>query len=162
MPDMRAPLKLGANCWNQYTDWPAFLAAQQRADRLGFDSIWTWDHVQPIVGSAEGPMLECYTAMSAVATTTSRATVGLMVGANTFRNPALATKMVTTLDHISDGRAVLGIGAAWFETEHTGYGIPFGSGPNPADSSVTPGAMPRCSPSESTPPPPIVPATCVA
>jgi alkanesulfonate monooxygenase SsuD/methylene tetrahydromethanopterin reductase-like flavin-dependent oxidoreductase (luciferase family) len=59
---------------------------------------------------------------------TKRATIGLMVGANTFRNPALATKMVTTLDHMSGGRAVLGIGAAWFETEHTAFGIDFGSG----------------------------------
>lgn len=129
MPDPAAPLKLGANCWNQYTGWPAFLAAQQRADALGYDSLWTWDHLYPIVGSAEGPILEAYTAMAAVAASTARASVGLMVGANTFRNPALVAKMVTTLDHISGGRAVLGIGGAWFETEHTAFGLPFGSGP---------------------------------
>jgi alkanesulfonate monooxygenase SsuD/methylene tetrahydromethanopterin reductase-like flavin-dependent oxidoreductase (luciferase family) len=64
-----------------------------------------------------------------VAATTTRATIGLMVGANTFRNPALTTKMVTTLDHVSNGRAILGIGAAWFETEHRAFGIPFGEGP---------------------------------
>ncbi|MEO7119413.1 MAG: LLM class flavin-dependent oxidoreductase [Candidatus Limnocylindrales bacterium] len=125
----RPMLKLGANCWNQYTTWPAFLAAEQRADRLGFDSIWTWDHLYPIVGSHEGPILEGYTAMSAVAGATERATVGLMVGANTFRNPALVAKMISTLDHISNGRAVLGIGAAWFEAEHDAYGIDFGDGP---------------------------------
>ena len=129
MPDLTAPLKLGANCWNQYTDWPSLLAAQQRADRLGYDSLWTWDHLYPIVGSAEGPIFEAYTAMAAVAASTGRASIGLMVGANTFRNPALVAKMVTTLDHISGGRAVLGIGAAWFETEHRAFGIPFGSGP---------------------------------
>jgi alkanesulfonate monooxygenase SsuD/methylene tetrahydromethanopterin reductase-like flavin-dependent oxidoreductase (luciferase family) len=129
MPDMNAPLKLGINNWNQYTDWGSFLAAQQRADRLGFDSIWTWDHVYPIVGSHEGPMFECYTAMAAVATMTERATVGLLVGANTFRNPALVAKMVTTLDHISGGRAVLGIGGAWFETEHEAFGFEFGGSP---------------------------------
>jgi alkanesulfonate monooxygenase SsuD/methylene tetrahydromethanopterin reductase-like flavin-dependent oxidoreductase (luciferase family) len=129
MPDPHAPLKLGANCWNQYTDWPTFLAAQQRGERLGFDSLWTWDHLYPIVGSHEGPMLEAYMAMAAVAASTNRATVGLMVGANTFREPALVAKMVTTLDHISGGRAMLGIGAAWFETEHRAFGIPFGSGP---------------------------------
>ena len=67
--------------------------------------------------------------MAAVATSTSRATIGLMVGANTFRNPALVAKMVTTLDHISGGRAMLGIGAAWFETEHRAFGMPFGGGP---------------------------------
>jgi alkanesulfonate monooxygenase SsuD/methylene tetrahydromethanopterin reductase-like flavin-dependent oxidoreductase (luciferase family) len=129
MPDPDAPLRFGANCWNQYTDWPAFLAAQQRADRLGYDSIWTWDHVYPIVGSHEGPILEAYTAMSAVAASTERATIGLLVGANTFRNPALVAKMVTMLDHISGGRAVLGIGAAWFETEHRAFGFPFGASP---------------------------------
>ena len=129
MPDMDAPLKLGINNWNQYTDWPSFLAAQQRADRLGFDSVWTWDHVYPIVGSHEGPIFEGYTAMSAVATMTERASVGLLVGANTFRNPALVAKMVTTLDHISGGRAVLGIGGAWFETEHRAFGLEFGESP---------------------------------
>lgn len=129
MPDMNAPLKLGINNWNQYSDWPNFLAAQQRADRLGFDSIWTWDHLYPIVGSHEGPIFECYTAMAAVASTTERASIGLMVGANTFRNPALVAKMVTTLDHISGGRAVLGIGGAWFETEHEAFGVEFGETP---------------------------------
>ncbi|HEV8054013.1 MAG TPA: LLM class flavin-dependent oxidoreductase [Candidatus Limnocylindrales bacterium] len=123
------PIRLGANCWNQYTDWPAFLDAQRRADSLGFDSIWTWDHLYPIIGSHEGPILEGYLAMAAVAQVTQRATVGLMVGANTFRNPALTAKMVTTLDHISGGRAVLGIGGAWFETEHEAYGIEFGESP---------------------------------
>src|SRR5262245_37623882 len=129
MPDPTAPLKLGANCWNQYSDFPAWLAAGQRADRLGYDSLWTWDHLYPIVGSWKGPMFEAYTAISALAATTERATIGLMVGANTFRNPALVAKMVTTIDHISGGRAILGIGAEWFETEHTGFGIPFGDGP---------------------------------
>ena len=126
---MNAPLKLGINNWNQYSDWPSFLAAQQRADQLGFDSIWTWDHLYPIVGSHEGPIFECYTAMAAVASTTERATVGMLVGANTFRNPTLVAKMVTTLDHISGGRAVLGIGAAWFETEHRAFGLEFGHSP---------------------------------
>jgi F420-dependent oxidoreductase-like protein len=129
VPDTAAPLRISANCWNQYSDWRTFLAAQQRADRLGYDAIWTWDHLYPIVGSHEGPIFEAYTAMAAVATTTGRATIGLMVGANTFRNPALTAKMVTTLDHISGGRAVLGIGAAWFETEHRAFGLPFGSSP---------------------------------
>jgi F420-dependent oxidoreductase-like protein len=129
MPDLSAPLKLGVNSWNQYSDWQGFLQAQQRADRLGFDSIWTWDHVYPIQGDHTGPMLEAYTAMSAVAATTNRASIGLMVGANTFRNPALVAKMVTTLDHISGGRAYLGIGAAWFETEHTAFGLEYGDGP---------------------------------
>ena len=130
MPDMNAPLKMGINDWNQYSDWPSFLRAQQRVDELGFDSIWTSDHVDPIVGSHEGPIFEGYTAMAAVATMTKNATIGLLVGANTFRNPALVAKMVTTLDHISGGRAVLGIGAAWFEAEHDAFGLEFGSSPS--------------------------------
>jgi len=126
MPDRSAPLKLGATQWNQYADWPSFLASQLRAETLGYDSLWTWDHLYPIQGSHEGPMFEAYTAMAAVAAQTQRATIGLMVGANTFRNPGLVAKMITTIDHISNGRAILGIGAAWFETEHVAFGIPYG------------------------------------
>jgi alkanesulfonate monooxygenase SsuD/methylene tetrahydromethanopterin reductase-like flavin-dependent oxidoreductase (luciferase family) len=129
MSDAVAPLRLGANCWNQYTDWPAFLEAARRVDRLGFDSLWTWDHLYPIVGSHEGPIFEGYMTLSAWAMATKRVTLGLMVGANTFRNPALVAKMVTTLDHISGGRAMLGIGGAWFETEHVAYGIEYGGSP---------------------------------
>jgi alkanesulfonate monooxygenase SsuD/methylene tetrahydromethanopterin reductase-like flavin-dependent oxidoreductase (luciferase family) len=129
MPDMTAPLKLGANLWNQYTDWPTFLEGMLRAEELGYDSLWTWDHVYPIIGSWEGPALETYTAMAAVAARTQRATIGHLVGANTFRNPALLAKMVTTIDHISGGRAVLGIGAAWMEPEHTAFGFDFGDRP---------------------------------
>jgi alkanesulfonate monooxygenase SsuD/methylene tetrahydromethanopterin reductase-like flavin-dependent oxidoreductase (luciferase family) len=73
-------------------------------------------------------MLEGYMTVAAWAALTKRVTVGLMVGANTFRNPALVAKMATTLDHVSDGRAYLGIGGAWFEPEHTAFGIEFGSG----------------------------------
>ena len=122
-------LRLGANCWNQYTPWAELREAGIRADRLGFDSIWTWDHLYPIQGDHEGPILEGYLILAAWAEATEKTTVGLMVGANTFRNPAVVAKMVTTLDHISNGRAVLGIGGAWFETEHVGLGIEFGNSP---------------------------------
>jgi alkanesulfonate monooxygenase SsuD/methylene tetrahydromethanopterin reductase-like flavin-dependent oxidoreductase (luciferase family) len=104
-------------------------AAAVRADELGFDDLWTWDHLYPIVGSVEGPILEGWTVLAGWAAVTQRARIGLMVGANTFRNPALVAKMATTLDHVSGGRAILGIGGAWFETEHTAYGIPFGGSP---------------------------------
>ncbi|MDP8904674.1 MAG: LLM class flavin-dependent oxidoreductase [Chloroflexota bacterium] len=122
-------MKLGALCWNQYTDWPSLLDAGRRADRLGFDSLWTWDHLYPIVGSDRGPIFEGYLTLAAWAQATERTTTGLMVGANPFRNPALTAKMATTLDHISGGRAYLGIGAAWFETEHRAFGLEFGSSP---------------------------------
>lgn len=119
---------LGALCWNQYTDWPALLEAGVRADRLGYTSLWTWDHVYPIVGDSDGPMFEGWLTLAAWAQATHKIRIGLMVGANTFREPALTAKMATTLDHISRGRAILGIGGAWFEEEHEAFGIPFGSG----------------------------------
>jgi len=122
-------IKLGANCWNQYAEWPDMLAAGQRVDRLGYDTLWTWDHLYPIVGSHEGPIFEGWLAITAWAATTEHVRIGLMVGANTFRNPALTAKLATTLDHISGGRAILGIGAAWFETEHRAYGLEYGDGP---------------------------------
>jgi alkanesulfonate monooxygenase SsuD/methylene tetrahydromethanopterin reductase-like flavin-dependent oxidoreductase (luciferase family) len=100
--------------------------AAQRADALGYDSLWTWDHLYPIVGNIDGPFLEGYTVIAGWSQVTTRTSIGLLVGANTFRNPALVVKMITTLDHLSRGRAVLGIGAAWFETEHTAFGIEFG------------------------------------
>ncbi len=121
-------IKLGALCWNQYTQWPALLAAGVRADELGYDSLWTWDHVYPIVGDSHGPNFEGWLTITAWAQATKRVRIGLMVGANTFRNPALTAKMATTLDHISGGRAILGIGGAWFEEEHQDFGIDFGSG----------------------------------
>jgi alkanesulfonate monooxygenase SsuD/methylene tetrahydromethanopterin reductase-like flavin-dependent oxidoreductase (luciferase family) len=122
-------VRLGALCWNQYSDWDSLLEAGQRAERLGYDDLWTWDHLYPIVGNHEGPMFEAWLTITAWAMATERIRIGLMVGANTFRNPALTAKMATTFDHISGGRAILGIGAAWFETEHTGFGLRFGDGP---------------------------------
>ena len=122
------PIRLGALCWNQYTTWPALLEAGRRADRLGFDTLWTWDHLYPIIGSSDGPIFEGWLTLAAWAQATERVRIGLMVGANTFREPTLTAKMATTLDHISNGRAILGIGGAWFEEEHEAYGIAFGSG----------------------------------
>jgi len=121
-------IRLGALCWNQYTTWPAMLEAGRRADRLGYDTLWTWDHLYPIVGDVEGPIYEGWLTLAAWAQATERIRLGLMVGANTFREPALTAKMATTLDHISGGRAILGIGGAWFETEHEAYGLAFGDG----------------------------------
>jgi alkanesulfonate monooxygenase SsuD/methylene tetrahydromethanopterin reductase-like flavin-dependent oxidoreductase (luciferase family) len=122
-------IRFGLLCWNQYTPWADLRAAGIRADELGYDDIFTWDHLYPIIGSPEGPMLEAYAVLSAWAEATQRARIGLMVGANTFRNPALVAKMITTLDHVSGGRAILGIGGAWFETEHRAFGIEFGGSP---------------------------------
>jgi alkanesulfonate monooxygenase SsuD/methylene tetrahydromethanopterin reductase-like flavin-dependent oxidoreductase (luciferase family) len=123
------PIRLGMLAWNQYTDWPALRAHAARADALGYDDLWTWDHLYPIVGSADGPILEGWMILGGWAGATARARLGLMVGANPFRNPALVAKMATTLDHVSGGRAILGIGGAWFETEHVAFGLEFGESP---------------------------------
>jgi alkanesulfonate monooxygenase SsuD/methylene tetrahydromethanopterin reductase-like flavin-dependent oxidoreductase (luciferase family) len=121
-------LRLGINLWSQASDWPAFLAAGRRAEDLGYDHLWTWDHIYAIFGDPYQPIHEGYAALAALAQATSRIRLGLFVGANTFRNPGLAVKSLTTIDHISGGRAILGIGGAWFEDEHTAFGIDFGSG----------------------------------
>ena len=125
---MTNEIKVGVLPWGQRTDWPSLQAIGRRADELGYDSLWTWDHLYPIQGDWRGPIFEGYMILAGWAAVTSRATLGLMVGANTFRNPALTVKLATTLDHMSDGRAVLGIGGAWFEREHDAFGIEFGSG----------------------------------
>jgi len=121
-------LKFGINLWSQASDWPSFLQAGIRADELGYDHLWTWDHVLAIFGDPQQPIFEGYTALAALAQATERVRLGLFVGANTFRNPGLAAKAITTIDHISGGRAVAGLGGAWFETEHRAFGIDFGSG----------------------------------
>jgi F420-dependent oxidoreductase-like protein len=125
---MSNDIKAGVLPWGEYTDWSSLMAAGQRADELGYDSLWTWDHLYPIQGDWRGPIFEGYMILAGWAAVTSRATLGLMVGANPFRNPALTAKIVTTLDHMSNGRAILGIGGAWFGREHEAYGIEFGSG----------------------------------
>jgi alkanesulfonate monooxygenase SsuD/methylene tetrahydromethanopterin reductase-like flavin-dependent oxidoreductase (luciferase family) len=122
-------IRLGALCWNQYTDWPSLLEAGIRAERLGYHTLWTWDHLYPIIGDSNGPIFEGWLTTTAWAQATERIGIGLMVGANTFRNPTLVAKMATTLDHISNGRAILGIGAAWFDEEHRAFGLEFGDGP---------------------------------
>jgi alkanesulfonate monooxygenase SsuD/methylene tetrahydromethanopterin reductase-like flavin-dependent oxidoreductase (luciferase family) len=121
-------VRIGAICWNQYTDWKGLFDAGVRADQLGYDTLWTWDHLYPIVGNPRGPMLEGWLAITAWAVATRRARIGLLVGANPYREPTLVAKMATTLDHISAGRAILGIGAAWFEDEARDFGLPFGTG----------------------------------
>lgn len=121
-------LELGVALWSQSAAWSEYLAAAQRVDDLGFDHLWTWDHLLAIFGDPYQPIFEGYAALAALALATKRTRVGLFVGANTFRNPGLVAKAVTTIDHISGGRAVLGIGGAWFEPEHRAYGVDFGSG----------------------------------
>jgi alkanesulfonate monooxygenase SsuD/methylene tetrahydromethanopterin reductase-like flavin-dependent oxidoreductase (luciferase family) len=116
-------MRFGAQLWSQHTSWPGFRDAAIAADRAGWDSVWTWDHLLAIFGPWEQPILEGWATLAAVGAVTEKVRLGLMVGANTFRNPGLTAKLATTLDHVSDGRAVLGIGGAWFEREHEAFGF---------------------------------------
>jgi len=120
--------RLGIALWSQASEWSSIEDAARRVDRLGYDHIWTWDHLYAIFGDPYQPIFEGYLALAALAKVTSRVRVGLLVGANTFRTPGHVAKLVSTLDHVSDGRAILGIGGAWFELEHTAFGLDFGSG----------------------------------
>lgn len=129
MESSAAPVKLGALLWTQRTDWDGLRDAAVAADRAGFDSLWLSDHLLSSIGATSGSVLEAWTAISAIGALTSRATVGLIVGSNTFRHPGLVAKMAVTLDHITGGRAVLGLGAGWLESEHQMHGIPFEASP---------------------------------
>lgn len=121
-------VSLGILLWSQSTDWASFADAARRCDRLGYDHLWTWDHLYAIFGDPHQPIFEGYTALAGLAALTERTRLGLLVGANTFRNPGLVAKSITTIDHISGGRAICGLGGAWMELEHTAHGIDFGAG----------------------------------
>jgi alkanesulfonate monooxygenase SsuD/methylene tetrahydromethanopterin reductase-like flavin-dependent oxidoreductase (luciferase family) len=121
-------VKLGILLWSQAASWPEMLDAAKRVDRLGYAHLWTWDHLYAIFGDPYQPIFEGWSLLNAWARETEQTRLGLLVGANTFRNPGLAVKSATTLDHGSDGRAILGIGGAWMELEHQAHGIDFGSG----------------------------------
>jgi alkanesulfonate monooxygenase SsuD/methylene tetrahydromethanopterin reductase-like flavin-dependent oxidoreductase (luciferase family) len=123
------PVRFGAALWSQSTDWRGFEEAGIRAERLGFAHVWTWDHLYAIFGNPLQPIFEGFTAMAALAKVTDRIELGHFVVANTFRNPGLVAKALITIDHISGGRAIMGIGGAWFETEHRAFGLPFGGSP---------------------------------
>jgi alkanesulfonate monooxygenase SsuD/methylene tetrahydromethanopterin reductase-like flavin-dependent oxidoreductase (luciferase family) len=103
------------------------MAAGATVDAMEFDQLWAWDHLCPLHGRATGPIFEPLMTLAGWSAVTSRATLGLMVAANTFRNPALLVKMITTLDHMTSGRAVFGLGAAWYEPEHRAFGFDYGS-----------------------------------
>jgi F420-dependent oxidoreductase-like protein len=103
------------------------LAHALAAEDSGFASVWVMDHFWqlPALGGPDEPILEAYTLLGALAARTQRVQLGTLVTGVTYRNPAMLAKMVTTLDVISHGRAILGIGAAWYDVEHVGYGFAF-------------------------------------
>ncbi len=120
-------LTLGISPWNQAASWSELLETGRRVDALGYDSLWNWDHLYAIFGDPFQPIFEGWTVLAAWAMATERVRLGLMVAANPLRNPGLTAKLATTLDHVSGGRAILGLGGAWNEIEFTSLGIDFGT-----------------------------------
>ena len=109
--------------------FPTVIAQAQEAETAGFDSVFVMDHFYqlPMIGTPDQPMLEAYTALGGLAVATEKVQLGTLVTGNTYRNPTLLAKAITTLDVISQGRAVLGIGTGWFELEHDSLGYEFGT-----------------------------------
>lgn len=109
--------------------FPTVIAQAQEAEAAGFDSVFVMDHFYqlPGLGTPDQPMLEAYTALGALSTATQRVQLGTLVTGNTYRNPTLLAKAITTLDVTSQGRAILGIGTGWFELEHDQLGYDFGT-----------------------------------
>jgi F420-dependent oxidoreductase-like protein len=119
------PIRFGIQTGQQGVDWAQLIELWQKADAWGYDSLWNFDHFYPLFVDPEGPCLEGWTTLSALAQATTRARIGHLVNGNTYRHPCVTAKMAATLDHISGGRLNLGIGAGWFELEHQNFGIDF-------------------------------------